>query len=117
MNFYKYLIKKKNDNYVFGLYPNNSNQQYMIVSQEYATKEEAVDAINQFKIFMSKNINNSDIVRVIQKNDRFTFEIEDVENNKSYKNIRWYDNKINCMKGISCVQENFNAEIKLGLEV
>ena len=89
----------------------------MIVSQEYETKKEAVDAINQFKIFISKNINNSDIVRVIQKNDKFTFEIEDVENNKSFKHIRWYGNKINCMNGISCVLENFNAEIKLGLEV
>ena len=97
---------------MFGLYPNNSNRQYMIVSEEYNAKEEIVEALKLFKCFVEKNINNMSVVSITQKDNRYTFAFEDKEKNKIYSHFRWYDTKVNCNKGVTRIFENYDAEIK-----
>ena len=46
---YKYLIKKDNEGFFFGLYPNNSDSQEIVRSESYQSKEEAINAISVFK--------------------------------------------------------------------
>ena len=46
---YKYLIKPTDKNYLFGLYPNNSNSQPLGISKEYKSITEAEDGIKNLK--------------------------------------------------------------------
>lgn len=115
MSRYKYLIKEKEDKFLFGLYPNNSNMFPMIVSEKYDTKKEAIEAINRFKAFVEKTVDDGkidEIVRVYERNSKYTFAFENLIDNIKYEHSRLYDKEENCYKGIKRVFENINADIK-----
>ena len=49
MGYYKYFIKKENEGYRFGLYPNNNNNQPLILSKHYADYAQTLTALKNFQ--------------------------------------------------------------------
>lgn len=95
---YKYLIKPTDKNYLFGLYPNNSNAQPLGISKEYKSITEAENGIKNLK-----NIINNNLLKfnIYERQNKYYFELNDMNGN-----VLFY--RENLTKAKTSVKKAFN---------
>lgn len=105
---YKYLIKPTDKNHLFGLYPNNSNSQPLGISKEYKSITEAENGIKNLK-----NIINNNLLKfnIFERQNKYYFELNDMNGNVLFYREKSYERKDECKKGVQRVIKNISAPI------
>ncbi len=111
---YKYYIKKLDNSYYYGLYPNNNNRQPVAVSGGYPSREDAKKGIEDLKNHLKENNNP---FQISINEGKYYFELKANKKKLTFKRILGYTNRENAKKGIDNILKNVGAPLKVNNEV
>ena len=108
MSYYKYYITLEKEGYKFGLYPNNNNHQWVIISNAFETSEKAEE---QRRRFQSKVVVNGEKAFVIEKMGVGKYLLRFLDDEIEVKYV--LGNTYLCKKKMRRIIKNINAPLKV----
>ncbi len=108
MSHYKYYITLEQNGWKFGLYPNNSNRQWVIISNEFTTYQETKAAMEAFQTGVALQKENA---FAIQKLDIGKYQLSFIDEKIDVKYI--LKNHTLCQKKMERIIKNINAPLEI----
>ena len=123
-NYFYYIVKFESitdgsDSYRFVVRPNNSRTQLVGVSENYPSKEAAIDGVRQMKGFATPEIKDeaerlvdeTEHFRIWKNGDKFDFEIRE-NDSVLLTSARGYEEKAGCKKELISILKHLDSDIK-----
>lgn len=110
---YKFLIKKEDEKWFFGLYPNNSNTQPIGISKLYYSKKMCENGLKNFKLIISK-MNFDDLlkkVNIVNENQKFLYQIIYNKEIIFHRNLP-VESENQIFENINQIKKYINSELK-----
>ena len=108
MSHYKYYISHEKDGYKFGLYPNNNNNQWVLISNAYYTYQQAKEAM---VIFQNRVVIQQENAFIIQKLDIGGYQLSFIDEKIEVVYIEKYPSL--CKKKMERIIKNINAPLEI----
>ena len=108
MPHYKYYISHEKDGYKFGLYPNNNNKQWVVISNAYPTYQQAKVSM---VIFQNRVALQQENAFIIQKLEVGKYKLAFVDKQIEVAYIEKYPSL--CKKKMERIIKNVNAPLEV----
>lgn len=108
---YKYFIDRVTDGYQFALYPNNNNRQSIIFSVPYPTVTACREALEEFRVVVSRSRMVGENSIVIEKGDFSVFFVVNKEG-KYLATSHRYGNLSLCKDGVQRLLNHYSDPLK-----
>ena len=112
MGKFKYRIEAYAHGFLFALYPSNSNTSHMGHSNYFATREEAMIGLAQFRILIKEIPDITSLFSIEKKGKFYKYQLNTNRYNLSFTNKGGHEHKKNAEKALESIKRNIDAELQ-----
>ncbi len=110
---YLYIIEKLSDGYHFKLFPNNSRDQEIGMSDTFSTVKDCLAGLAAFQGMQTLFQENPSLYTIVSRDGKYYFNFDFDDAKHHFFRTYGYGRLSECKKGVTRVIKNMNCKIEL----